>query len=215
MSPDPHLFAPFADLAADLLPHVDAGDAAHDGAHLIRVWRNMRAIHAAEGGDARVLAAAVLLHDCVAVAKDSPQRAQASQLAADRARAVLSALGWAEDDVAGVAHAIAAHSFSAGITPTTPEARIVQDADRLDAIGHIGIARCFAVAGAMGSGLHHAGDPAGQSRALDDRAFALDHFETKLLRLADGFQTDTGRRMAADRHRVLQDFRDGFLAELG
>jgi uncharacterized protein len=117
--------------------------------------------------------------------------------------------------VARVAHAIAAHSFSAGIRPESLEARVLQDADRLDAIGYIGIARCFNTAGRMGSSLYHDGDPAGVGRVLDDRAFALDHFRAKLLKLAEGFQTAAGARMAQERTAVLADFVAGFEAEIG
>lgn len=210
----PELFAPFADLAARLWPHIGQGDVAHDAGHLLRVWRNMRAIQAQDGGDLRLLAAAVLLHDCVPVAKDSPQRAQASRLSAARAVVALADLGWSRADCDRVHHAIEAHSFSAGIAPQTLEARIVQDADRLDAIGAIGIARCFAVSGAMGRGLHDLADPAARGRALDDGAFALDHFELKLLRLAEGFGTPSGARMARVRHARCVDFRRAFLAEI-
>src|SRR5690606_8932965 len=108
---------------------------AHDLAHILRVFRNAMRIQAVEGGDARVLTAAVLLHDCVAVEKSSPLRARASTLAAEKASGVLAALGWDESEIGAVGHAIAAHSFSAGIAPETLEAKILQDADRLDAIG--------------------------------------------------------------------------------
>lgn len=208
-------FAPFGDLAARLLPHVDGGDdGSHDLSHLTRVWHNMRAIHAVEGGDADVLAAATLLHDCVAVEKDAPNRADASALAARRARGVLIDMGWAPDLCDAVEHAIHAHSFSANLTPRTIEARILQDADRLDAIGAIGVARCFYVAGRMGSQLYDPLDPDGAARDLDDRRFALDHFTTKLLRLSDGFQTATGRAMAKARHDRLADFRQAMLDEI-
>lgn len=207
------LFTPFEELAAQLLPHIDAGDGSHDIAHLARVWRNMWRIHAAEGGSAEVLAAACILHDCVAIEKNDPRRAQASRLAAERAREALTGLGWG--DPAPVCHAIEAHSFSAGIAPQTLEARILQDADRLDAIGWIGAARCFYIAGRMGSALYHVDDPRGAGRALDDAAYALDHFETKLLRLADGFQTEAGREMARARHARLLRLRDEMLDEIG
>ena len=98
--------------------------------------------------------------------------------------------------------------------PETIEAKILQDADRLDAIGLIGVARCFYVAGRMGSGLYDPADPLGDTRALDDKAFALDHFETKLLKLSAGFQTQTGAAMAAKRHEALLQFRDAILAEI-
>lgn len=79
-------FAPLQLLAAQLLPHAlePSEDGAHDGAHLQRVWHNVRTLHAEEGGDLGVLLAAVLLHDCVAVEKNSPLRSQASRLAAEK-----------------------------------------------------------------------------------------------------------------------------------
>ena len=178
----------FSQLLGALGQELPGGDdGAHDLAHIRRVWANARRISAEEGGDIDVLAAAVLLHDCVHVEKSSPLRGQASRLAAERAAAILAGHGWDAAVVARVAHAIEAHSFSAAIRPESLEARVLQDADRLDAIGYIGIARCFYTAGRMGSALYHDADPAAVGRLLDDRAFALDHFRAKLLQLADGF----------------------------
>ncbi|MFE1602285.1 HD domain-containing protein [Methylobacterium sp. ID0610] len=212
----PAAFAPFEDLAADLLRHLpDGGDGSHDRAHLHRVWRNARAIRAEEGGDPEILAAACLLHDGVAVEKTSPLRPRASRLAAARADDLLARLGWPEARRAAVRHAIEAHSFSAGIPPETIEAKILQDADRLDAIGALGIARCFYTAGRTGAALYEAADPAARGRPLDDGRFALDHFATKLLRLADGFQTAAGRRMARARHARMAHFLAGFHEEIG
>jgi uncharacterized protein len=209
-------FAPHAALAASLLGAVeDGGDGSHDVGHLHRVWLNARAIAAEAGGDSEILAAAVLLHDCVHVEKSSPLRAQASRLAAARAREVLAGQGWAPARVEVVAHAIAAHSFSAAIAPESLEARVMQDADRLDAIGAIGVARCFYTAGRMGSALYDADDPRAEHRALDDRRFAIDHFRVKLLGLADGFQTAAGARMAAERTRRIARFLAEFEEEVG
>lgn len=208
-------FAPYTDLAAALLPHAfAAGDGAHDGAHIVRVWKNAGRIRQVEGGDERILAAAVLLHDCVSVEKNAPHRQQASRLAAERSYELLDALGWKSTDLMAVAHAILTHSFSAGIAPESLEAKILQDADRLDAIGMIGAARCFYIAGRMGSGLYDPLDPMAEHRPLDDRAFAIDHFETKLFRLADGFQTQTGRRMAMERQAKLRHVLDMLLEEI-
>lgn len=209
-------FAPYDDIARDLLPHAlgDAQDGAHDLSHLLRVWRTVRLIADREGGDGAVLAAATLLHDSVDIPKDSPQRASASRLAAQRATALLTDLGWPPDQIDSVAHAIEAHSFSAQIKPRTLEARILQDADRLDALGHIGIARCFSVSGQLGRALYDPADPAAKDRALDDLAYALDHFQTKLLTLSGTFLTATGQALAADRHATVQAFLDGFLAEV-
>ncbi|CAB3664515.1 putative protein YedJ [Paraburkholderia sediminicola] len=209
-------FAPFQDLAATLLPHAydDNGDGSHDTSHLQRVWKNAAAIQAEEGGDAQVLFASTLLHDCVAVEKNSPLRAQASRLSAEKAARVLASLGWPDAKIQAAAHAVEAHSFSAGVAPTTLEAKTLQDADRLDAIGMLGVARCFYVAGRMGRALYDPADPHAAERPLDDTAYTLDHFHTKLLKLASGFQTATGVRLAKIRHDRLQRFLDEFTDEI-
>ena len=107
---NPPAFATFQELATTLLAHWhDAhDDGAHDTSHLQRVWKNAAAIQAGEGGDAEVLCAATLLHDCVAVEKDSPLRAQASRLSADKAREVLKALDWPDAKIDAVAQTLCA-----------------------------------------------------------------------------------------------------------
>ncbi len=203
-------------LAATLLPHAihREGDGSHDGSHLQRVWRNVTRIQAEEGGNTEILLAATILHDCVSVEKNSPSRSQASRLAAEKASKLLVAFGWDHDEVAAVAHAIEAHSFSAGIAPETLEAKILQDADRLDAIGMVGAARCFYVAGRLGSDLYDPIDPRACNRPYDDKRYTIDHFRTKLLKLAPTFQTDAGARLAQLRHDRLLRFLDEFLEEI-
>lgn len=191
-------------------------DVAHDLGHIARVRQTAGALARGQAGvDAEALDIAAILHDLVNLPKDAPDRARASQLSAERAADWLAGQGWPADRVALVAHAIAAHSFSAGIEPQTPEAKILQDADRLEALGAIGLARMFAVSGALGRALFDPEDPLGRNRALDDRAFALDHLETKLFRLAATMQTAEGRAMAAERTAFLRAFRDRLLSEIG
>jgi uncharacterized protein len=205
-------------LAGQLLTasELSGNDGSHDHSHLLRVWRTARAIAATEPDCNRsVLVAAVLLHDCVAVEKNSPDRPRASRLAAARAREIVAGLGWDEARASRMAHAIEAHSFSAGIPAETIEAQILQDADRLDAIGAIGVARCFYVAGRMGSALYDRTDPVARDRALNDQAFALDHFGAKLFKLAGTFQTAAGQRLAEERTGVMRAFFDAFLDEAG
>ncbi|MBK5553012.1 HD domain-containing protein [Pseudomonas sp. TH03] len=210
-------FVPLQTLAETLLPHAlePSEDGAHDLSHLQRVWHNVRTLHGQEGGDLEVLLASVLLHDCVAVEKNSPLRSQASRLAAEKAATLLTTLDWPNTKIAAVAHAIEAHSFSANIAPTTLEAKIVQDADRLDSLGMLGVARTFYIAGRMGSALYDPQDPEAKARDYDDKRFCLDHFQTKLLHLADGFQTTTGQRLAQTRHQRLKGFMELFKEEIG
>ncbi len=129
--------------------------------------------------------------------------------------AKLREAGFPAEKLAAVAHAIEAHSFSAGIAPTTIEAKIVQDADRLDALGAVGLARLFYTAGRLGSALAHAGDPLGAARELDDKAYALDHIEVKLATLPATMQTAAGRRLGEERLQWLRQFQADFVAEWG
>ncbi|HCT9093173.1 HD domain-containing protein [Serratia liquefaciens] len=208
-------FAPHQELAQALLPlTLDSDDGSHDVAHLHRVWKNTRKISQQEGGNRRILCAAVLLHDCVAVEKNSPQRHLASRMAAEKGALMLKQLGWEPQDIAETAHAIEAHSFSAAITPESMEAKIIQDADRLDAIGMIGVARCFYIGGRMRSALYDAADPLAEQRQYDDKRFSLDHFETKLFKLQEGFQTATGKKMALERTERMRRFLSELLEEM-
>ncbi|CAI1638902.1 HD domain-containing protein [Serratia fonticola] len=208
-------FSPFQALAQELLPlTLEGDDGSNDVAHLHRVWKNCCQISQDEGGDQQILCAAVLLHDCVAVEKNSPQRHLASRMAAEKAGIALATLGWSDENINKTAHAIEAHSFSAAIPPQTLEAKILQDADRLDAIGMIGVARCFYIGGRMRSALYDAADPLAQQRQYDDKRFTLDHFETKLFKLQEGFQTAAGRRMAALRTERMRRFLSELLEEV-
>jgi uncharacterized protein len=183
-------------------------DGAHDVHHFRRVWASARRIAGTEPGvDQVALLGAAYLHDLVNPPKDSPLRAQASTLSARAAGPILAAMGLGPERVDRAAHAIAAHSFSAGIEPETVEARILQDADRLEALGAIGLARCYYTGGKLGGGLWEAGDPFGRSgRNLDDRRWATDHFPLKLLKLEGMMRTEEGRRLARRRTRVLTAF---------
>jgi uncharacterized protein len=189
-------------------------DGAHDTNHLHRVWRNAGLLlDDYPEADALVVLAGCYLHDLVNVPKNDPERHLASRKAALLASRQLAELDFPPNKLAAVAHAIESHSFSAGIRPETIEARIVQDADRLDALGAVGLARLFYTAGRMGSALAHPHDPMALQRELDDKGYALDHIDTKLATLPGKMQTAAGRRLADTRLRELTAFRDHFIAE--
>jgi uncharacterized protein len=190
-------------------------DGSHDHSHLMRVWRMVLKITAKEpAADLELLAIATLLHDCVAVEKNAPDRAMASRLSADVARKVLARLGWPEQRIAAAAHVIEAHSFSAGIQPRNLEAAILRDADRLDSLGALGIARTFYIAGRMGSRLYDTADPFGDGRDFDDKNFALDHFAAKLLKLEEGLLTAEGRRIGRERTALMRSFVEEMRSEI-
>lgn len=199
----------------EFLLHAAPADAAHDPGHVRRVVAAAKRLAAAEGARLAVVVPAAWLHDCVLLPKDAPDRHRASALAAKRAGTLLREAGYPSDLVPAVEHAIEAHSFSAGVEPETIEAAVVQDADRLDALGAVGIARTFLVAGALGSALAHPSDPFPTRRPLDDRRFAVDHFHAKLLTLAGTMRTAAGRAEAERHTAFLHTFLDQLADELG
>ncbi|WP_318390373.1 phosphohydrolase [Enterobacter sp.] len=196
--------------------HYTQADAAHDVAHFRRVWATAQTLMAGEKASGLVILTACYFHDLVSLAKNHPQRAQASQMAARQTLSILTDefADFPAELHAPVAHAIEAHSFSAAITPRSIEAKIVQDADRLEALGAIGLARVFAVTGSLGGALFEPDDPFAERRALDDKRYALDHFQTKLLALPATMQTEKGRALAAHNARFLVQFMAKLSAEL-
>ncbi len=191
------------------------GDSGHDLAHIKRVVASAKQLTEEEGADPGIVIPAAWLHDCVIIPKKDSRRDQASRLAAEQAKIWLEHEGFDQPALEAVAHAIEAHSFSANIPPETLEARVVQDADRLDAIGAIGIARCFAIGGEMGASLYHPEEPFPENRQADDKSWIVDHFYTKLLNLQEKFQTESGRKEARRRTAFMQDYLDQLRAEAG
>jgi uncharacterized protein len=187
-----------------------AADAAHDLEHIRRVVASASALAREEGADLAVVLPAAWLHDCVALPKDAPLRATASAQAARVAAEFLRAIGYPERHLPAIGHAIEAHSFSAGVAPRTIEAMVVRDADRLDALGAIGIARCMMLGGALGRRLYDPREPFPRARRPNDRDNTIDQFYAKLLRLAEGMSTASGTAEA----RRRTEFMEAFLAQL-
>lgn len=188
------------------LQEQQGSDPAHDLAHIERVVRNARQITHAEGADWTLVMAAAWLHDCVFVAKDSPRRSDASRLSADRAVSFLQQVGYPLVDWGGLHHAIAAHSFSANLATETLEAEVLQDADRIDALGAVGLSRCLMLGGHMGREFLSSRDPFCDERAPDDSRYTIDHFYRKLLKLETTMKTTSGRALAGERTDVLRSF---------
>jgi uncharacterized protein len=151
----------------------------------------------------------------VNVPKDHPDRALASVRSAEAARAVLARHGFSPDAVERIAAAIADHSFSRGVVPAHALGQALQDADRLEALGAIGLFRCISTGVRMGAAYFHEADPFARSRPLDDRAFSIDHFQTKLLKLPASFLTAAGRAEAERRADFLRQTLLQLADELG
>ncbi|QLS22820.1 phosphohydrolase [Klebsiella michiganensis] len=191
-------------------------DAAHDISHFRRVWATAQQLAEETAADRLVILTACYFHDIVSLAKNHPERSRSSAMAAEKTLAILQSAfpDFPPERYAAVLHAIEAHSFSAAVAPQSEEAKIVQDADRLEALGAIGLARVFAVSGALNNSLFDARDPFADRRELDDKTYALDHFQCKLLRLPKTMQTEKGRAMAVHNARFLVQFMAKLSAEL-
>jgi uncharacterized protein len=189
-------------------------DSSHGLDHVKRVVTSAKRIARAEGALLEIVVPAAWLHDCVTVEKDSPDRAKASGLAAKKARQYLIELSYPKALLSKIAHCIRAHSFSAGVKPESLEAKVVQDADRLDALGAIGLARTFMVGGRLGRPIYAPSDPFCREREPDDSEATLDHFFVKLLKLPGTMQTGAGRLEAERRVMFLKSFLEELESEL-
>jgi uncharacterized protein len=198
----------------DYLGTTALGDAAHGDDHIKRVVKNAKKLAALEFANLEIVIPAAWLHDCVTVPKSSPQRALASKLCADKASELLTAWEYQADLIPDIAHAIHAHSFSAKIEPKTIEAKVLQDADRLDAIGAIGLTRCLMLGGEMRKPLLHSHDPFCESREPDDQIYVLDHLYNKLFKLEGMMQTTSGKAEAKKRSGVLYQFIEDLRTEI-
>ncbi len=184
-------------------------DSAHDTEHVRRVVRTARYLCEKEQADWTILEPAAWLHDCVQVPKNSPERKRASVLAAERAAGFLAPV-FDDEKIAAIRHCIEAHSFSAGIKPETLEAEILQDADRLDAVGAIGVARCLITGAGFDAALYHPDEPEPHDRPPEEKKFIIDHFYTKLLKLAESMNTESAKEEAYRRTETMKSW----LAEL-
>ena len=183
-------------------------DSVHDFDHILRVLALAERIAAAEGANLAVVRVATLLHDWGRAEATALQRDHAAE-AARRARELLQGAdpAWVE----AVTHAIAAHRFRSAPEPQTLEAQVLFDADKLDAIGAIGVARAYAYGGAHQQRLWapiETVDLARWDREGDasDQHTPVHEFLVKLSRLKDRLYTRTGRALAEDRHRYMADF---------
>jgi uncharacterized protein len=197
-------------------------DSGHRIDHVERVLANALKLYENEAVKPKleVIVPAVWLHDCVPIEKKSPDRPKASQISSDAAVQLLEGMGYEPAYLSGVKQAILSHSFSAckrfGYQPESLEAQIVQDADRLDALGTIGIARVYLIGGKFGNQVYHPDDPfAASGRALEETVYVVDHFYEKLLGLWGTMQTASGRVVAKERTRLMHDHLRSLGDEIG
>ncbi len=201
----------FSNKARVLYPSTDP---AHDYLHIQRVVNTAKMLCEAEHGDWSVVMPAAYFHDYINVPKNDPRRPYASQLSAEATVEYLRSVHYPEDKLESIRHAIEAHSYSAGIAPQTLEARIIQDADRLDSLGAIGIARCFAVSTNMNRPFYAEEDPWAESRELDDQSYGLDHFFQKLFKLTEHLNTESAKKEGEHRIAFIKTYLEQIKREI-
>lgn len=189
-------------------------DPAHDFEHITRVLKNAIMISKKEKASIKMVTAAVLLHDIVSYPKSDPRSKNSSTESAEKSKNILKKYGFSQNEIDIISDAIRDHSFSRGATPKTLVGKILQDADRLDALGAIGIARTFAVGGAEDRPFYSNVDPFCIKRTPDDKSWTLDHFYKKLLLLEKTMNTKTGKMEARKRIKIMKKFLDELKKEI-
>lgn len=183
---------------------LEGREPAHDFYHIMRVYKNAKVIGQHEEANMEILLPAVLLHDLVVYPKGSAKSSKSSDDSADLAENILQNYGYPQDKINKICYCIRVHSFSSRCIPRSLEGKILQDADRLDALGAIGIARMFSVGGSDNRKFYNPDDPFCRSdRNPDDLQWTLDHFQTKLLKLEGLMQTETAKKIARERIRFM------------
>lgn len=193
---------------------MDKNDPAHDFEHVLRVYANAERICKKENVDKKLVLTAVLLHDIISFPKSDIRSKISSTKSAIKAKKILQKLFYSNDEIKIITDAIESHSFSKNKTPNTLEGKILQDADRLDALGAIGIARTFAVGGVENRSFYNSNDPFCLSRKPDDQQWTLDHFYKKLLVLESKMHTKSGKIEAKRRTKIIKKFLNDLKREL-
>lgn len=195
------------DIKAEAEKMLEGRDPAHDHAHVMRVFKAAEQIGREEGADMEILLAAALLHDLIVHPKGSKKRTESADESAELAEKMLAARGWPADRIEKVSYCIRTHSYSKNILPETLEAKVLQDADRLDALGAIGIARTFSVGGSEARRFYNPQDPfCSTGRKPEDARWTADHFKAKLLKLESTMHTAAAKRIAKERTRFMEAF---------
>jgi uncharacterized protein len=194
---------------------LEGRDPAHDFYHIMRVYKNAKLIGRCEGSNMAILLPAALLHDLVVYPKGSTKSFRSSDESANLAENILLNQDYPRNQIKQICYCIRTHNYTKGLVPESLEGRILQDADRLDALGAIGIARTFSVGGSQKRAFYNANDPFWRSdRKLDDVQWTLDHFQTKLLKLKDLMHTRTAKKIAQQRTKFMMLFIMQFQKEI-
>lgn len=190
-------------------------DPSHDIYHAIRVLNTVKYIKEIEGGDLEILVPSAIFHDVICYPKNHPKSKLSTKESAEFAVDILEKLDYyPKEKIEKVYKAIRECSFSKGIIPEFLEGKILQDADMLESTGIISIMRTFSSTGQMKKSFYHPEDPFCKSRKPNGKEYALDLFYSRLLIVKDRMHTETAKKIAVQRTKVLYDFLRNFEKEL-
>ncbi len=189
-------------------------DPSHDFLHIKRVVEIAKKIALEENGNLSVILPASYFHDFIIVPKNDPRRKEASKMSAEAALIYLKSIHYPELYLDEIYEAILGHSFSANVHVKSLSAKIVQDADRLDGIGAIGVARAFAISGILGRDFYNGHEPFHLNRELNDQIWTLDHFYIKILKVYDLLNTESAKRIGKTRQEFMLNFINQLKSEI-
>ncbi len=181
-------------------------DPAHDFEHVLRVYETAKMICTKEKANKKLVLYSVLLHDIASFPKNDKRSKISSTKSSKEAKKILKKFSFPDEEIKIISNAIEDHSFSKHKKPTSLEGKILQDADRIDAIGAIGIARTFAVGGSENRPFYNKSDPFCSIRNPNDQNWTLDHFYKKLLVIESKMNTKSGKKEAKRRTKILRRF---------
>ena len=194
------------DSLKDEVKKIMDGDSAHDFEHIMRVYKTAQKICKQEKINEKLILSAVMLHDIVSYPKSDKRSKLSSLESAKKSKQILKKYNFSKEEITIISDAIRDHSFSQNKVPETLVGKILQDADRLDALGAIGIARVFATGGSLKRPFYNMDDPFCKKRNPNDKIWTVDHFFQKLFKLESLMKTKSGKMEAKKRTRVLKEF---------
>lgn len=192
----------------------DNGDPSHDWSHIIRVISLCDKLSSNLDVNARILVPAAVLHDVVNVPKDSIHRSNASTLAANKAKLILKDFDFNKNELESIGQIIIEHSYSANHKASSIESEILQDADKLDSLGAIGLMRWSTVGTRMGAAYYHPEQPFSSTRKIDDKKYSVDHFEAKLFNIYEKLNTEAAKVEGKIRQSFMQSFINQLKSEI-
>ena len=194
--------------------HFQGARGSHNWDHTLRVCRLCERLGSVEGVDLDVLLVAAYLHDIGRSHQDDSSGAVChAEKGARMAAPIVEKLALSKAQKKNILHCIRSHRFRGDRQPQTPEAKVLFDADKLDAIGAVGVARAFLFAGEVGAKLHN-----GETGIENTRPYSIDdtgyrEFKVKLCKIKDRMQTTQGQKLADERHAFMEKFFKRFIEE--